>query len=118
VARLTTPALGDYRQPVLLDAARSTDADGIIVSFTYVFGDGTPAVTRVDNSVRHVFPGPGTFTLQLLVEDDAGQTSGLAREITLVEQLDPPYCSVDGDCGGTEQRCDVAAGGICMVETP
>src|SRR4051812_25358030 len=81
-ARLRTPALWDARLPVELDARRSTDADGgTLVAFTYTFGDGLPSVERTEPSVKHVYPGPGRFTMQLSVRDDGDLTSSVTREI-------------------------------------
>jgi PKD repeat protein len=115
VARMDTPTVADARLPVLLDATRSQDRDGTITTYTYLFGDGSPAVTRADSSYRHVFPGPGRFTMQLTVEDDAGATDSLTRLITLVDTFTPPYCTVTADCE-PGQYCE--PDGVCWEETP
>lgn len=52
------------------DASGSSDADGSVTSFTWDFGDGSPAVTGVDT--QHVFPSAGSYPVTLTVSDDDG----------------------------------------------
>ncbi|MEW5852990.1 MAG: PKD domain-containing protein [Myxococcota bacterium] len=113
-ARLRTPTVADARLPVTLDAARSVDEDGTIVSYSYLFGDGTPEVTRQESSVQHVFPGPGRFTMRLTVKDNADGTASLTREITLVDNFTPPYCERDAGGCDDEQTCE--DDGVCWQE--
>lgn len=115
VARLDTPALADAHLPVELDASRSVDPDGTVAAYTFLFGDGTPAVTRSESSFRHVYPGPGRFTLDLTVEDDQGARASLRRVITLVDNFTPPYCATNADCE-PEQTCETD--GVCWEESP
>jgi len=54
---------------VLLDASGSTDSDGQIIAYQWVFGDGTSG-SGVE--VEHVFPRVDRFNVGLLVFDDGG----------------------------------------------
>lgn len=115
VARLRIPALADARRPVWVDASSSSDEDGAITSYTYIFGDGSPAVTRPDGRVEHLFVSSGRFEVEVTVTDNAGATSVARRFLTLVDNYTPPYCAGASDCE-TAQACDVDAG-VC-VEGP
>jgi hypothetical protein len=111
-ARLQLAALGDARLPVLVDATASKDEDGQITTYRYLFGDGTPEVTRPDSKVEHVFPGAGRFQVSVEVTDDKGATGKVNRFITLVDTFTPPYCAQDTDCQA-QQVCSVDAG-VCL----
>jgi hypothetical protein len=115
VARLRLPALADARRPVPVDATASTDDDGAITSYTYIFGDGSPAVTRPDARVEHLFVSSGRFEVEVTVTDNAGATATARRFLTLVDNFTPPYCTGSNDCQ-TQQACDTDAG-VC-VEGP
>lgn len=52
---------------VTVDAATSTDADGTIATYMWDFGDGTVATGA---QATHAYSGPGTFTINLVVEDN------------------------------------------------
>ncbi len=81
------------------DASASTD-DGIIESYTFDFGDGTPPVRAAAPAVRHRFEREGTFTVQLDVVDELGNVAFERRVLRVVAEA--PTC-VDR-CGG-HMRC-------------
>jgi PKD repeat protein len=58
----------------------STDPDGVIVSWSWTFGDGG---TSAERHPRHVYPASGTFTASLTVTDDDGSTATLSRSIVI-----------------------------------
>jgi peroxiredoxin len=70
---------------VQFDASESSDPDGRIVTFQWVFGDGTTGSGIVKD---HAYPRPGRYNVTLLVIDDAGAT-GMAVEAIDVESLPP-----------------------------
>jgi hypothetical protein len=67
--------------PLLMtfDGGGSTDVDGAIVSYDWVFGDGETAVGR---TVNHTFQRRGSYQVQLTVVDDMGATG---RSVQTVE---------------------------------
>ena len=67
--------------PLLMtfDGGGSTDVDGAIVSYDWVFGDGETAVGR---AVNHTFQRRGSYQVQLTVVDDMGATG---RSVQTVE---------------------------------
>lgn len=78
VALSATPATGTVPLTVALSAAGSTDADGSIVSYEWIFGDGT---TGTGVSANHVYSTAGTYTAQVKVTDNAGLSS--TRSVTI-----------------------------------
>lgn len=52
------------------DATGSFDPDGIISTYTWDFGDGTPTTTGA--GVTHSYAAGGTYDVQLTVTDDGG----------------------------------------------
>lgn len=58
---------------VALDASGSSDPDGSVASYAWDFGDGTPAGTG--KTTNHNYAVPGTYTVSLVVTDNAGVSS-------------------------------------------
>jgi hypothetical protein len=76
---------------VAFNASGSTDADGTVRSYTWEFGDGTPAVRADGPTTTHVFPDtPATclevvYTALLTVEDDGGSRASASQQVRVVE---------------------------------
>lgn len=62
-----------------LSAADSTDPDGDLVGYTWDIA-GT---TETGETVSRTFDSPGTYTVSLSVEDDAGATATASTEVTV-----------------------------------
>jgi len=67
----TNPLKG---QRVTLDASASADTTGTITSYTWSFGDGPQTVTTSNPVTTHTYNQNGTFTVNLVVEDNNGDT--------------------------------------------
>jgi hypothetical protein len=61
-----TPSEGSAPLSVAFDASESYDPDGFVRSYRWSFGDGTSGSGMY---VTHLFAQPGTYTVQLTVED-------------------------------------------------
>jgi PKD repeat protein len=72
------PMSGDFPLAVDVDATGSSDTDGTIVSYDWVFGDGASG-TGVTAS--HNYTTPGVYQLALTVTDDNGATDGTEKTI-------------------------------------
>lgn len=75
----TTVLVGDNAR---FDGSASSDDDGSIASWTWDFGDGDISAGAV---VDHTFAAPGSYTIALVVTDDAGKT-GRAEHALVVEE--------------------------------
>jgi PKD repeat protein len=63
------------------DASASSDLDGAVASYAWHFGDGT---SGWGVSPSHVYSIPGTYGVTLVVTDNGGATSTLARSVTVL----------------------------------
>ena len=63
-------------------------ANGSLVSYTWDFGDGSPA--QSGQSIAHTFPSAGPRTVTLVVTDSLGRT-GTATAAVTVLPLQPPH---------------------------
>ncbi len=62
------------------DASTSTDPDGSIVSYSWDFGDGSPAASGV-TPPTHTYATGGFYNVTLTVEDDEGATNSVTQTI-------------------------------------
>lgn len=77
-------------------ATASSDADGIVATYQWSFGDGSE--TQTGSEVSHVFGSAGTFNVTLTVTDNRGGTSTVSKEVTV--QAKPTFNPPNG---GTTQ---------------
>lgn len=72
-----------------VDASASSDPDGTVASYAWSFGDGA---TGTGTTASHGYAAPGTYTVTLVVTDNAGVTSVAAQQqVTAVQapNVDP-----------------------------
>ncbi len=86
---------------ITFDASASTDADGVIESYDWAFGDGTTASGRV---VTKAYPNVGTYPVALTVRDDDGSTA----TDSLVATIDASYVAPIADAGPDHDATRVA----------
>lgn len=83
------PVLPQPGETVTFDASGSTD-DGNIVQYKWFFGDGSsPGYGR---KVDHTYQTEGTYTVQLVVEDDEGLTN--SKTVDIPVSSEPGRCQV------------------------
>jgi len=76
LARLVaTPASGDGPLAVTLDASSSSDAEDVLVEFTFTPGDGGAATTQAGNQLRYTYTRPGNYRATVSVKDARGLVS-------------------------------------------
>ena len=86
-----TPASGAAPLSVTADASASTDALGI-ASYTFNFGDGSPAVgPQASPKAAHSYTTAGNFTVSMTVTDTAAASSTATAG---VDVLAPPSASL------------------------
>lgn len=78
--------------PVSFDASSSFDPDGVVVSYTWDFGDGTVA-TVTEPRISHTYSPqcPASFTVTLRVTDNSGAISSPATSTITVAVVILPY---------------------------
>jgi probable HAF family extracellular repeat protein len=81
VARIDGPATGMKKKPLVFSAAGSTDPDGDALSFSWSFGDNTPATAGT--AVTHEYDDWGSFTITLTARDAYGLSSSVAYAVTI-----------------------------------
>ena len=85
-----SPASGEAPLEVSLDASESVDPDGVILRFTWDFGDGTGGDGP---ALNHVFAEPGTYRVAVALVDDDGALVERSTTVTVQPQRrapDPP----------------------------
>jgi len=101
-AVLVAPETGIAGIAVELSAEASTDSDGVLVEYRFIFADGSPLVITADPITTHIFEGPSIYGMSLIVFDDRGGSARADAEIVVGTPENPPECMGDGDCpGGT-----------------
>jgi len=77
----------------------STDSDGTIASWSWNFGDGTPA--DVNQNPTHTFAAAGPYQVALTVTDDDGAPTTITQQVTVNSAPQAGNCTVSGkdvDC--------------------
>ena len=72
----------------------STDSDGTIVRRQWNFGDG---VNSSSTNPLHTYAAPGTYTVQLVVTDNAGYTHSRSVSVTVTDATGSARNDIDGD---------------------
>ena len=80
------PSSGIVPVTITFDAASSSDPDGAIVLYDWVFSDGDSAQGK---KIARVFTFPGVYSVKLTVTDDFGKTANLVKTFELLG-LKPP----------------------------
>ncbi|MBA2479264.1 MAG: PKD domain-containing protein [Planctomycetes bacterium] len=81
VARATPQTFsGTAPATVSFSGAGSTDADGTIASYAWVFGDGTTGSGR---TINHTYTNANTYTTTLTVTDNLGAMNAVSMTITV-----------------------------------
>jgi len=66
----------------------SDDSDGIIVNYTWNFGDGN---ISYEQNPRHKYGDNGNYTITLIVKDDKGATDSIAKQIEILNEPPDAY---------------------------
>jgi PKD repeat protein len=75
----STPPHPAVAQTVSFDGSSSSDPDGSIMSYSWNFGDGTPAATGT--TPTHTYSTSGVYTITLKVSDSSGATATTTQQL-------------------------------------
>jgi PKD repeat protein len=78
-----TPTSPTVCENVTFDASISTPDGGVLISYTWDFGDGTLTITESEPIIIHHYIENGTFTVTLNVTDSEGKWDTESKEITV-----------------------------------
>ncbi|MFQ4147847.1 PKD domain-containing protein [Arthrobacter sp. LAPM80] len=68
---------------VALDGTASTDPDGTVAAYSWIFGDGTPNGSGATTS--HTYAKAGTYQVTLTVTDNGGATNSISKTVTATD---------------------------------
>ncbi|MEM2105374.1 MAG: PKD domain-containing protein [Candidatus Bathyarchaeia archaeon] len=69
---------------VMFDASTSSPDGGVIISYAWDFGDGTPIIEESDPIITHVYTTAGDYLVTLNVTDSEGRWDIETKTITVV----------------------------------
>ena len=86
-----------FGREIHFDGRGSYDPDGVIVSYTWDFGDGH---TATGAQVTHAYQSVGTYTVVLVVVDNSNLTSQCEIDVRIDAGCEDGNCPPDCDAGG------------------
>jgi PKD repeat protein len=80
-----SPTSGNAPLNVNFNGSGSYDSDSgdSIASYTFKFGDGSPAVTQSTATISHTYNNPGVYAASLTVKDSHGASNVNSAEVTI-----------------------------------
>jgi outer membrane protein OmpA-like peptidoglycan-associated protein len=112
VAALSAPTTGVVNQLLSFSAVDSSDPDGTITSYKWDYGDGTTSNFTFPRAT-HRYESPGTYLVQLMVEDDKGETATASQEMIISEEQ---QISISADVLFDFDKADLRPEGITELE--
>jgi len=91
VAVIAGPSTAPVNTPATFDGSGSTDPDGTVVSWAWMFGDGA---TGSGSVVTHTYTSTGTFNVTLTVTDNSGNTGSASATITITQPVTVSHASL------------------------
>jgi PKD repeat protein len=91
-----------------LDASASADGDGTIQRYSWDFGDGSGTSSNA-TTADHTYGQAGSYTVQLTVTDDRGETATATKAVAVAGSNAAPTASFTVGCAGLDCRLDASA---------
>ena len=120
VARVIVPQLWPVSVPVTIDGSLSDDEDGDPLRFVVDWGDGTAAAQDDDGIAQHAYEAPGTFALELVVEDGAVPSRVQASVVIVGDDDSGCTCELGcfDDAVCTDRGCLLFRSAVADEEAP
>lgn len=99
-AKFTASCQGDT---CTFDATASSDADGIVGSHTWEFGDGTKAD---GDTVKRTYAKSGSYQVKLTVADDQAAKASTTQTVQVSVVNKAPVAQIEASCTGLECTLD------------
>jgi len=116
IAVIQADKLYSKTTPVTFDGSTSYDNYGI-ASYSWSFGDGTPAGSGA--IVNHTYANSGTYNVTLTVTDIAGNTpASTAKEITVINSVVKKVGGTNPDFGSIQEALDNSLSGNTIYVRP
>jgi len=103
-ASFTGPTSGLAGTAATFDGSASRDPAGLILGYSWSFGDGTTSASGPTTS--HIYTAPGTYTVRLTVTDSSGLQSTTSHQITVDELPTASFTGPTSGLAGTAVRFD------------
>jgi PKD repeat protein len=119
VAAITSDRTGGVRPvTVAFDGGTSSDPDGVVVGYSWNFGDPASAGdnTSTLRNPSHTYAAPGTYTASLVVTDNQGNASAAATQVITVSGTAlPNSVHVGSMTGSWVRRTNVEVAGTAII---
>ena len=99
VADVGGPYSGDEDTAINFDGSGSSDPDGDPLTYSWDFGDGGNGTGQTPS---HTYADPGSYTVTLVVNDGALDSSPSSTTVTVNAVNHPPVANVGGPYSGDE----------------
>ncbi len=84
VPKIEAPDLRYTNESINFSSNGSYDPDGVIVNYSWDFGDGSN-ISFFENPI-HIYSNPGNYTVILMVRDNDNLRNGIAKKIIIVDK--------------------------------
>jgi heat shock protein HslJ len=89
-AAIQGPGNGYVGEPITFDASGSVNGSSPIVSYSWNFGDGSPASPSSGPNTTTLYNQAGTFQVSVVVTDQNGLSSSATMQVTISTRLGTP----------------------------
>jgi hypothetical protein len=81
VAVFDGPRTARVGEPVIFDGSQSSDVDGTVVAWSFLWGDGSPEELSTAPRGLHIYRSPGLFVVDLSAIDDRGSKGSVSYNL-------------------------------------
>jgi PKD repeat protein len=94
VPAINAPAAAAAQEEIVLDAGKSYDPDGRIITYAWTLGDGS---VKTGKTIRHAYANPGVYEATVSVSDDSGVSNDTVPAHVSIRVNHPPVPQAGGN---------------------